>query len=381
MNPNSLEIAAGISLAAAAIPLLLDEGPGDVQGWLRRAAIAAIGIGQFRAMGPELIAGLLIVLLIPPARARLRQLARQRSARWWSAGVLASCAIGTAWTITSKVDDIGNIAHTSYTIDQVLRTEVTSRLTGNIAQMIDGFSYYDTRPPLLILGVWMIALGFLLITAFGLGTWLGRWRLAALIAGTLAIPMAFEVLNANTFGSSFQGRYILPLAAGTPLLAAFITGSSGLMSRISQARAIRAMFLVLLPCHLVSLAYVMDRWQSGVGPGHSLDPLRGSWHPVTGSALPLVLMTAGLIGLGVMAWRAARPNDDEGAPVHGPQRAELRGAAAGLRKQHPADAATPPVRVHATVRATRDLPGAGGETIPAAASAPSGVNTSRLSRA
>jgi hypothetical protein len=318
VNPNSLEIAAGISLAAAAIPLLLDGGSAHAQGWLRRAALAAIGIGQFRAIGPELIAGLLAVLLIPPSRARLRQLWGERPARWWSAGVLASCALGITWTITSKVSDIGNVAHSQYTTGAILRSElqVNGRLTRVVEQMIDGFSYYDTKPPRLILVAWAIAIGFLLVSAFAWGTWPGRWRLAALITGTLAIPVLFAVSAANTFGFSFQGRYILPLAAGIPMLAAFIAGSSGRMTAIQQARAIRAMIILLLPFQLLSLGYVMDRWQSGVGPGHTLDPLRGSWHPVTGSLLPLVLMTAGLVGLGWLAWRAAAgPADDERVPA------------------------------------------------------------------
>jgi hypothetical protein len=86
------------------------------------------------------------------------------------------------------------------------------------------------------------------------------------------------------------------------------------------------MIVVLLPVQLLSLGYVMDRWQSGVGPGHSLNPLLGSWHPVTGSALPLVLMTAGLIGFGWLAWRAASLAEDEHPLVHGQPSAELRSA-------------------------------------------------------
>ena len=328
VNPNSLEIAAGISLAAAAIPLLLDGDSPHARRWLRRAALAAIGIGQFRAIGPELIAGLMVVLLLPPSRAQVRQLWRRRSARWWSAGVVASCALGELWTITSKVTDIGNIAHGKYTIGLILRSELqpTGRLLRVVEEMIDGFSYYDTKPPHLILVIWGAAIGLLLAAAFAWGTWVERWRLAALITGTLAIPVLFEVSNANTFGFSFQGRYILPLAVGVPMLAAFITGRSGRLTTIWQARIIRAMIVVLLPVQLLSLGYVMDRWQSGVGPGHSLNPLLGSWHPVTGSVLPLVLMTAGLIGFGWLAWRAASLAEDEHPLVHGQPSAELRSA-------------------------------------------------------
>ena len=316
VNPNSPEIAAGISLVAAAIPLLLDGGATYAQGWTRRTAVAAIAIGQFRSMGPELIAGLLVVLLLSPQRAQFRQLWKRHSVRWWSAGVLASCVLGVTWTIISGVGDIGNIAHSKYTAGLILRTEFefNGRLLRVVEQMIDGFSYYDTKPPHLILAVWAIAICFLLATAFAWGTLLDRWRLGALIAGTLAIPVLFEVAAANTFGLSFQGRYILPLAVGTPMLAAFIIGSSGRMTTIRQARVIRAMIVLLLPFQLLSLGHVMDRWQSGVGPGHAVNPLLGSWHPVTGSALPLVLMTAGLIGLGLLAWRAAvDPADNERA--------------------------------------------------------------------
>ena len=328
VNPNSLEIAAGISLAAAAIPLLLDGDSPHAQRWLRRAALAAIGIGQFRAIGPELIAGLLVVLLLPPSRAQVRQLWRRRSARWWAAGVVASCALGELWTITSKVSDIGNIAHGKYSTGLILRSELqpTGRLLRVVEEMINGFSYYDTKPPHLILVIWGVAIGLLLAAAFGWGTWVERWRLAALIIGTLSIPVLFEVSAANTFGFAFQGRYILPLAAGTPMLAAFITGRSGRLTTIWQARGIRTMIVLLLPVQLLSLGWVMDRWQSGIGPGHTLNPLLGSWHPVTGSVLPLVLMTAGLIGFGWLAWRAASLAEDEHPLAAGQPSAELRSA-------------------------------------------------------
>jgi hypothetical protein len=141
--------------------------------------------------------------------------------------------------------------------------------------------------------------------------------------------VVFELLTVNSFGFSFQGRYILPLAVGIPVLAAFIIGSSGRLSRFPQTAIIRAMILLLLPVQLLSLGYVMDRFQSGVGPGHALDPLLGSWHPVTGSVLPLAAMTAGLISLGVMAWREARLPDELRLPLFSypaaePQREPVR---------------------------------------------------------
>jgi hypothetical protein len=312
IDPNSLEMAAGISLAAAAIPLLLDEGSPDAHRWLRRAAVAAIGIGQFRALGPELIACLLAVLLIPPARARLRYVWQLQSARWWSAGVVVSCFFGTLWTIAFKTYVVAHLPRGTFTLGQVLKNEATGHLLKIVRQIFVGFAYV-ALPPSLIFTVWAVALGFVLISAFAWGTQVGRWRLTVLIAGTLALPVLSDALTANTYGLAFQGRYVFPLAVGIPLLAAFMIGSSDVLTRVQQAGVVRVLIWLLLPFQFISLAYMMDRWQSGVGPGHSLNPLRGSWHPVIGSGIPLLALTVGLIIFGCMVWRAALPVDEQPA--------------------------------------------------------------------
>jgi hypothetical protein len=127
-------------------------------------------------------------------------------------------------------------------------------------------------------------------------------------------------MTVNTLGYAFQGRYVMPLAVGIPLLAAYIIGRNGMISAAHQTSVTRIMIFLLLPFHLFSLGYVMDRWQSGIGQDHSLNPLNGRWHPVTGSALPLLMMTAGLSLLGVLAWRATRPSGVQHvASASGPQ--------------------------------------------------------------
>jgi hypothetical protein len=105
------------------------------------------------------------------------------------------------------------------------------------------------------------------------------------------------------------------LAAGIPLLAAFLLGNSGVLSRVQQASLIRVMIALLLPVQLLSLGYMMDRWQSGAGPGHALDPLVGTWQPVTGPALPLLMMVLGLAALAWLTLRRVRPADEQAAAV------------------------------------------------------------------
>ena len=320
VNPNSVEIAAGISLAAAAIPLLLlHEDSPDVRGWLRRGGVAAIAIAQFRAMGP-LFAIAWPALLLLPARPRLRQLWRLTSARLWSAGAAISCVSGAAWTVIFKVGD-GSYATRHYTMTQALGYELTSKLPWYLEQTVDGFgvSYPDTLPPAVILIAWAMALGVLLLPALAWGNRAQRLRLVALIAFTLSIPVVIDVTTVNTLHFPSQGRYIMPIAVGIPLLAAFTVGTTGVMGKPQQAAITRVMILMLLPFQLYGLGYVMDRWQSGLGPGLSADPLAGKWHPVTGSALPLLMMILGLTGLGLLAWRATRPRHARGVSISGPR--------------------------------------------------------------
>lgn len=324
INPNSVEMAAGISLAAAAIPLLLEEDSPDIGRWLRRAAVAAIGIAEFRALGPVLIAGLLGVLLLPPVRGRLRYLWQQRAARWWTAGVLVSCVIGFAWTIvfkTYQIAHLGNGHHYSY--GGIIKADITGRLLKYVGQMIYGFPYAD-KPPTLIFTVWAIAIGVLLISAFAWGSRPDRWRLAWLIGIALFICVASDLSATNTYGWSFIGRYIFPLAAGIPLLAGFIAGRSGVLTSKQQQGIVRSIAVILIPFQLISLDYMMTRWQSGAG--HTLNPFTGKWLPVSGPALPFLMMLIGLALFAWMAWHAALSGDDQAAELEKSPADRLAGA-------------------------------------------------------
>jgi len=314
INPNSVEMAAGVSLAAAAIPLLLDEDSPDVGKWLRRAAVAAIGIGEFRSLGPVLIGAVLLILLLPPVKSRLRYLWQQRSARWWAGGVVLSCVIGIAWTIAFKTYQIARLSTGHHSSGGIIRTEATGRLLKLVDEMIYGFAYV-TKPPTLIFTVWAIALGVLLISAFAWGSRPDRWRLVWLIGVSGFIPVFVDLTSTSTYGWSFYGRYIFPVAAAIPLLAGFIAGRSGVLSSQQQKSIVRSIAVILLPFQFVGLSYMMARWQHGAGPGHSLDPFNGSWIPVSGPALPLVMMLIGLGLLGWMAWHAALPGDYQAAEI------------------------------------------------------------------
>jgi hypothetical protein len=115
-----------------------------------------------------------------------------------------------------------------------------------------------------------------------------------------------QVSQVNMTGFITNGRYMLPLAVGMPLLGAYVLERE--LLTLKHVRSLTRMFVVLLvPVQLVFLVFGMVRWQRGVGYGPGvawLNPLKGNWHPPTGSVLPLVLMLAGVVVTAWLFWRA-----------------------------------------------------------------------------
>ncbi len=313
INPNSVEIAASISLFAALIPLLLSREDAAMSAWLRRAAIAAIVVAQLRTMGPEIIVGALLVMLVPPVRARIRQLWAHTATRWWGLGVVISMAAGVVWTQVADAAEIGHYASdVHYTLHQALAWELDSRLPWYLTSMADGLSYFDTNTPYVGLG-WTLAFGALLLFAVACGTNPQRWRLVALSAGVIALPVVVDVTTVNSYGFPFQARYMLPLAVGLPLLAAFVIGQQKRLDAALNTSITRIFVVALLPLQWVALVQVMIRWQHGLGLGRPINPFTGSWLPPLGPVLPIASMTVALAVLGVLIWQLAgrRPSEDQ----------------------------------------------------------------------
>lgn len=312
VNPNGLEAAVAVSFWAALIPLLLGGSNELIPVLARRAGIAAVFLGQLRFLSPLWLVAFPAVLLVPPARERLRAVTRSWAVRSWAAAAVVSGALSLAWTIHFKAGEIGKYAPAQhFTFRQAVQYQLDQRIVFDMLQQgIDGLGQLKTHPP----GVqqaWMLGLGVLLISALAFGDWIDRWRIATLSAGTLLVAIVPPALIVNTYGFSTYGRYFLAILVGFPLLAAFIVANSDAISMHRQVQVSRVCVLLALGGQFVSLVHMMVRWQIGLAPLRSINPLHGKWHPLPGSALPLLAMIGGLVLLGVLAWRV---RDKQPAP-------------------------------------------------------------------
>ena len=145
-------------------------------------------------------------------------------------------------------------------------------------QMIGVFGWLDTRPPLVVLLVWTMAVGALVV----LGVTLGRRRvaLAIVLCAGLAVLVStlVEASQLNDYGILFQGRYILPLAMGVVMLAARAVDEveAAVLTRLVPLTT--TLLALVVVGHAVSLYMAARRFSVSVnGPLNFL--WAGGWDP------------------------------------------------------------------------------------------------------
>jgi hypothetical protein len=309
INPNTVEIAAGVTLFAALIAVIHEQREG-----VNRAAVALAGVSAAILVTPRFtgVMWLLLILgvmLVPASWARLKYLAKQRTVRIWSAVAVIATVASVAWTLIAEPTEIID-KHFGMSTQEILRFEIFE-LWPNIAnQMVGVMGWNETLMPRMIYVIWFMAAGLLILGALVLGDRTDRWRLLALGFGTFVPLLVAELLVVNKVGWLNQGRYFMAGAVGLVLLAAWIMSRRGL-TPVHMRTMTRLFAVLLLPIHLVCLVFTMARWQSGL---ISLNPFNGSWVPPYGHVLPLAAGTLGVIVLFVMYWLASRIPVEPAAP-------------------------------------------------------------------
>src|SRR5581483_2729081 len=135
--------------------------------------------------------------------------------------------------------------------------------------------------------------GFLVLGAIALGRRRGAFGVALLAVGTVVIPIGIEAREASTFGLVWQGRYLLPIAAGLPVLAAAVLGDAwpeGLGAAMRR-RAIAMLGGFVALAGAVAFVWVARRYTVGWN-GPLLYFLHGRWAP-PGSAIGMLVLLVG----------------------------------------------------------------------------------------
>jgi hypothetical protein len=142
------------------------------------------------------------------------------------------------------------------------------------------FGWLDTVAPRFAIDLWYLAA--LVVCALGLAAGSRRQRLVlvAVAATGIVASVGIDYSHARNVGLAWQGRYLLPLAGGLPLLA---TAS---FPRAWRPRASGAVLAALLALAEVACIFQALR-RYAVGASGPLN-LAGGWSPPGGVSLVLV---------------------------------------------------------------------------------------------
>jgi hypothetical protein len=296
VNPNGLEIAAGVLLFTTLAALLRGMVTGRL---LILAGIAAALMLTVRQLGPVLLAVDVAACLIVAGRAPAMALWRDRRARLiLGAFTLAGVAFTVIWTVVSRGPDVAAVPTRAVTGD-IPRQIATDRVVFYVNQVVGQFGYGEVTISRYAIFFWYLLLAALVLPALAWGGWRLRLALLGLTAFCFALLVALDLHFAPLNGWFAHGRYALPTAVGIVLLAALAWPPGRVPARLAALARSRwcavALVAATAPVHLYALARVMTRYESGLDAG--LDPFTGSWRPAGGPVTALAVAVIGLIAL------------------------------------------------------------------------------------
>lgn len=345
VSDSGVEIAAGVAFWAGLVTLIDLPGPLARRPlWL--TTVAGVALTLSRPLSPAWVLIGLVITGFAATPARRRELLLGSATAPMRAVLAAALTVSLAWTALHGVPYLLHAGPPA-------TVSVGAALSGHwvahrLASLIGLLGWEDTPAPTLTLAGWAAAVILLLGTALatlgadrartrwrhrrrrravaprgadrgapdgggldggGLGRGgFGRGGLATLILmlGVLAIPATFTVMT----GEAGQGRDVLPIAVGVPLL----------LARLARPSRRSAFLLVLLLSAGQVAMFAQGLRRYGVGLNGPLPGLGGRYQPPLGAATLLAAEVLLTVAAAAALLRAQRYGAATGAPGLVPRR-------------------------------------------------------------
>jgi hypothetical protein len=357
VNPNGLEIAAGILVFCSLLALLraprgaepepgfgggehprriaggAEPEPGfgggehprgerlDGRSTRRLLALAALGsvlLLTVRQIGPVWLVLDLVACVLLARPGRLAALWRRRDARWLLGGSwVVGLAFAVGWLAFSGLGDVAsnNRDALHYGFGEALRRilfERTTSVSGStprvpfyVEQVIGSFDYGETHLSKLAIVGWYLLAAAVVVPCLALASRRYMLVLTGLGLASAVVLVLLDLYFLPKVGWFSQGRYAMPSLVGVLLGAAAVSRFEG---RLAERGWLRWYALALAGAaalgHLYALSRVMSRFQVGIDA--PLNPFAYTWRPPVGPVPPLLVMLVGAALLVLLAV-AARP--------------------------------------------------------------------------
>ncbi len=180
-------------------------------------------------------------------------------------------------------------------------TFVLGATPGYIQEMIGQFGWLDVPPSNLTLYVWLGVIFALMAGSVMFAKLRQNLALALTVVASILIPVFLQAPLKGSASLIWQGRYMLPVAAGIPLLALInLDRGAGLVpGLVRRLSLVVAATVGVLSAH--ALYWNLHRYTVGRS-SRTLDILLGKWQPPGGSALWVIVMVlVAALGVAVVA--------------------------------------------------------------------------------
>ena len=297
VNPSGMEICAAVALWAGGLEALSVDG--RARRWaLVRTVIGAAALAAARPISPLWVVLIGVSLLLAARRHQLAAAARSQGAGLAALAIAAVTGAGAVWYLVAapNAGSLGAGVPLSLSRVDILRASL-SVSHHRAHQMIGWLGWLDTPVPTVTVAVWAAAVGLLVLAALVFGSWRQRLGIAWLAGLVVLVPPLIESQQAHRVGFFWQGRYLLPLAVGLPIVAGHI-GLPALLRRVGAAGVVIRFTLVMAIAvgQVAAFAGTLERYS--VRDGGSLFG-RVVWSPpILSPAACVVLYAAALLALG-----------------------------------------------------------------------------------
>lgn len=315
INPNGLEVASAFAFWAALLHLVRDEAP-PARSHLVTLAASGVALATTRPSSPFILLGIVgVVWCFAGSRSALARLVRDRRI----VIALAIVAVVTAASVAFVLLNHSTSGLITHPVDQrsllgQLRTgfETTGQWLEEAVGVLGWIGFVKPELPSEIVVGWLASLAVLAVLALRIASRRQQLVIVALIAGVVAIPPLSEAATQGQY--PWQGRYILPVAAGLPLLVGVI------LDRAPRRGEVPHVLLQLVAVGMAAgqaIAFVSTAGYNLAGDTGLVPVLSGTW---PGPFRPGVWYVVAALASAGWGWRLlgmlAPPDAPEPAPPH-----------------------------------------------------------------
>jgi hypothetical protein len=316
VNPSALEISAALCLWVSGLALVREHLASPPAGLVAIVALSSAGLTAARAISPLWLVIIAVALVaVSDLGALAALLRRSRVVQCCLAGVAGIVVLSVMWTILANALELQrglvSLGRHATALD-VLQAAVKREGVWS-EELVGVFGSHEVLAPLVTYVIWWVAAGGVALLAVVRGARRDAITLVGLGAVCVLAPIALQFAHARNLGIVWQGRYMLPVAMGIPLLGAVVLGSRS-PGRGAPSWLAPTVFVVLPIAAFLAFAEALRRYAVGVdGPIVYLHP---AWQPPGGVVLWLCVNLAATASLvAALSWLASRAgrSDERGS--------------------------------------------------------------------